>query len=68
MAFERDALNVLDCVTRDDLENKQIAHELGAVSDNEVPAPIPSPTDALPDLQIDLIAHSIYRRPPPIRL
>jgi hypothetical protein len=65
MAHERDTLSALDCATGDDAGNKLFDHALGAFSDNEVLAPIPSPPGAMPDLHLNLIAHSVYRRPPP---
>jgi hypothetical protein len=65
MAYERDTLSALVDDTVDDAGNKQFDLAVGSVSDNEVPAPILSPTDALPDLHFDLIVHSVYRRPPP---
>jgi hypothetical protein len=65
MAHERDTLSALVGEARDDVENKQFNQALGAVSHNEVQAPILSHADALPHLHLDLIAHSVYRRPPP---
>lgn len=65
MAHERDTLSALDDDAGDDAGNKQFDLAIGAVSDNEVPAPILSPADALPDLHLDLMAYSVYRRPPP---
>jgi hypothetical protein len=65
MAHERIASSALVDEARDDAGNKQYNHTPGFVSDNEVPATILSPADALPDLHLDLIANSVYRRPPP---
>jgi hypothetical protein len=66
MVHERVASSALVDEARDDAGNKQFDRAPGVASDNGAPALILSPADALPDLRLDLIAHSVYRRPPPI--
>jgi len=68
MAHERIDPNALEDDAKDDAGNKRFYHAPDSVPYNEVPAPILSQTDAPPDLQLDLILHSIHRRPPPICL
>src|SRR5215471_3817547 len=68
MTHERNTSGALEDEARDDSGNKQFDHAPGAVSDNEIPATILSPASYLPDLHLDLITASVYRRPPPTRL
>ncbi len=49
----------------DDTENSQFEHAPGAVTGSQILAPILPPPGSLPNLRLDLIAHSSYRRPPP---
>jgi len=49
----------------DDSENNQFENALGVVISSQVLAPVPLPPTDLPNLQLDLIANSSYRRPPP---
>jgi hypothetical protein len=65
MAHEHVVSSALVDEAGDDAGNKQFNHAPSIVSDNEVPTPMLSSADALPDLHLNLIAHSVYRRPPP---
>ena len=49
----------------DDTENIQIEHAPDAVTVGQVPALILPPQGGLPNLQLDLVSNSSYRRPPP---
>ena len=70
MTHERAILSVMDALDddiRDDTASKQFSHAPEAVSGAEARLSILSPPGVLPDLQLDLIAYSSYRRPPPTR-
>ena len=49
----------------DGTENIQFEHALGVDTSSQVLAPILPPPGAPPNLHLDLIAYSSYRRPPP---
>jgi hypothetical protein len=68
MDHERIDPSALEDDAKDDAGNKQFYRAPDSIPYNEVPAPILSQTGAPPDLQLDLILHSIHRRPPPICL
>jgi hypothetical protein len=65
MTHERITSSALADEARDDAGNKQFNHAPGFVFENDVPALILSPAGVLPDRHLDLMAHSIDRRPPP---
>ena len=60
-------MDALDDDARDDTGSKQFSRTPDAVSDDEARLSILSQPGVLPDLQLDLIAYSGYRRPPPTR-
>ena len=68
MTHERNTSSALEDEAKGDSGNKQFDRAPGAVSGNEIPATILSPASYLPDLHLDLITASVYRRPPPTRL
>src|SRR5215510_109536 len=68
MTHERTMLSVMDALdddARDDVGSKQFSHAPDAVSGDEAQLSILSPPGVLSDLQLNLIAYSGYRRPPP---
>jgi hypothetical protein len=70
MTDERTIPSVMDALdddARDDTGSKQFSDAPDAFSDDEARLSILSPPDVLPDLQLELIAYSGYRRPPPTR-
>src|SRR5215470_955741 len=60
-------MDALDDDAREDTGSKQLSHAPDAVSDDEARLSILSPPVVLPDHQLDLVAYSGYRRPPPTR-
>src|SRR5262245_18420298 len=70
MTHERAIISVMDALdddARDDTGSKQFSHARDAFSGAEARLSILSPSGVLPDLQLDLIAYSGYRLPPPTR-
>jgi len=68
MTHERNVLGVMDALdddARDDAWSNQFSHAPDAVSGDDAKlSTLPQP-GVLSDLQLELIAYSVYRRPPP---